>query len=426
MKNVIGGRFFQSSLKGLQATAGEIDGVVGRDRQTLVLLGDSLHAGDSIGTNFNFTKYQGQVVWANALAGHPFSLIYNAGVGGEKSHQILARVDSDVIAKNPSHCIYTVGMNNDTSVNGDVNAANTNLKNDFIAIYEKLNNAGIYSFICTNTTTLNNPNRNKQAMVINNWLYSYFKDKPNCEIVDYFGTLADTLSNSGYQKANYHRDSTHWSNVGAFTLGKMLAEKHFKKFKTKYYFPATAFDDYTVNNSSNQLVKNPLLTGSVVTSGTGRSGFIATNHSLNCLNNATCVASKETRADGYGDYQVLDINSVQASGYARWESISGYIPKIGDKVYAEVELIIESCTNLKTIRFLLYTSNNLKLGCFSDTNGGTDHPLNITEQTSMVIRTQEYTCVADETNIFTRLEPMFMDVGTMLLKIGRVAIRKVD
>ena len=78
---------------------------------TTILLGDSIMAngcnpiapvntGPATGA-FRIFDDRCWFEWANILSGHVWSVIRNAGIGGQTSAQILARVQSDVIAYAP-------------------------------------------------------------------------------------------------------------------------------------------------------------------------------------------------------------------------------------------------------------------------------------------------------------------------------------
>jgi lysophospholipase L1-like esterase len=411
-------------INGLQASASEIDGSMNRDKQTMVILGDSLTAGNTIGTDFLKTKHEGQIVWANHMAGNPFDFIYNAGIGGETSSQILARVDADVIDKNPSHCWFLCGMN-DTAT--DTNEVQDDIiKNNIIAIYNKLNTAGIYSFIVTNTTTTNNQVKNNQALNINSWIKSYFDDKPNCEVIDLCSMWINKLSLIGAAETEYMRDSIHPSNKGAFLSAIEIANNHFSKFKSRNSLPVSVLDSYVLNAKSKQLITNPLNTGNAGYVGSGNTGEVSTGHYLYRLGTASSVASKESREDGLGEYQVLEITSLAGGDNIRLESKSTYIPKAGDKVFFEIEVVITSSTNLRTLKWLAYSgTSTLLMSALADTNGGSIFGLTITDPISLVIKTPIYTFSADSTAIFSRFEPTFNGAGSATIKIGRIGITKV-
>lgn len=394
------------------------------DLQTLVIYGDSITAGNGTDTLNTYSISNAQICYANAIAGHPFDIIYNAGVGRENSTQILARIQTDVIDKNPTHCMLLCGMNDATS------SLHTNFDDTLISniktIYERLYANGIYLFLLTNTTTLHDLNKNKQAFKINSWMSSYFKDKLGVEIIDLCSAWIDSSSLNGYPNALMVRDNIHPSNVGGF-YGGLEISKHFSKYKTKHLFPVSALDSYSINNRSLVLNHNPLMLG---TSGIRQtvtdSGEVANEHFLFSSTGVTSIASKESRPDGFGEYQVLDVNST-TSGYSRFTVKSNYIPKSGDKIYMIAEVEIVSSTGLfNRLQGYLYMGIPSKTGCFGGYGTGENKSLVINTPTKMIYKTNIVEVTSDEISLYARIEPIFTGVGTAKIRIGRLSFIKVN
>ena len=254
-------------LAGMNSSASEIDAVAKNSNepnflfddsisfygeQTIVLLGDSLTAKNGSTTSTYYTYSSGFFTWANALTGHKFKILKNAGIGGQTSTQILARVDADVIALAPKYCMFLCGMNDGVT---DTNTAT--LKANIIAIYDKLYAAGIYSYILTNTTTLNYTEKNVQALLINKWLYEYFIDKPLCKIIDINEALINNASLTGLIKENVVSDNLHPSNNGGLIGGIEIA-KYLKNYASKTIFPVSALDNSYSMPTSKFLNADPL------------------------------------------------------------------------------------------------------------------------------------------------------------------------
>lgn len=405
-------------LNGLQATAGEIDGVVGR-ANTIVLLGDSITAGNSNEPSVIYTVSTGQFSWANSILGHPFDVVYNAGIGGQTSSQILARVDSDVISRNPSYCMYLCGMND-----GTTDSDTATLKNNISEIYEKLNNAGIYSFILTNTVAPATSAKNNQAININSWMKTYFYNKPNVRIIDLFSAWINPTSTTFAVKSNVLRDAVHPSNVGGF-LGGIKIASALSDFTSKYQKIASSADDYSINNKSLNILKNPLLLGTTGTLQGGVTGGVATSFKGYC-GNGSVVASKETRADGFGDNQVYAITATNSSCVARLESFTmGYLPLVGETVQYEAEVFIASGA-VGLSRVQMYAFEVLSPICGDIGSGSTPHyglPIP-TDGITITLKTPKYTYSANSVTPFVRIEAYFAGAGSATIKIGRVSCVK--
>lgn len=411
-----------NNIVGMVSTGIEIDGNINRDLQTLVIYGDSITAGNGTDTYNTYTISNGQVAYGNALAGHPFEIIYNAGVGGENSTQILARIQTDVLDKNPTHVMLLCGMNDLTS------STNTSyddiLINNIKTIYQTLNSKGIHLFLLTNTTTMHDINKNKQALKINSWMYSYFYDKTNVEIIDLCSAWIDSTSLNGYGNAINLRDNIHPSNVGGFNGGLVIA-KPLSKYKTKHLLPISVLDSYTINNRSLQLAYNPLMLGVGGTFQTpADSGQLADNHFLYSSNCVT-VSSKESREDGFGDNQIFEVTSNTPLSYSRFTIKSNYLPKIGDKIYMIAEVEILESVGLNRVQGYLHMGTPSKTGLFGGYGAGDNKDLNITTPVKMIYKTNIVNVTADEISLYARFETIFTSVGSAKVKIGRVAFIKV-
>lgn len=406
----------------ISSSASKIDGKITQDRQTLVLLGDSITAGNSVtsqGTIIPYrTNIEGQVVWGNYLSGYKFDIVANLGIGGETSTQILARVQS-VIDINPSHCIVLCGMNDPA---GEV--ANQLLIDNIKAIYESLSNAGIFVFFCTPTTRVGDTQKNSQSLRARAFMMSYFSTKPNIEIIDLCSAWIDSSSLTALPVLSNLRDDLHPSIIGGYTGGKEIS-KTFSKFKTKYNFPISAYDDYNITDRCTQLLKNPMMIGTGGNNAGAVTGTVAKDHNVYIIQAGTCNCSKEARSDGFGEYQVFDITGSALNSNIRHEARSNYIPIIGDKVYAEAEIVIENCTNFEAVRLFLLVSNTTVSSVFANESADNISNFNTTTPISLTYRTPIYTVTSTGTNILVRNEMIFNNAGSARIKIGRVSVRRV-
>lgn len=408
-------------IHSVNSSASEIDGSVNRDRQTIVLLGDSITAGNN-GSNQLFTQNIGQFIWGNALSGHKFDLLYNAGIGGDTSTQILARVETDVLSYNPSHCMFMCGMNDGATVEATIN-----LKNNIVAIYEKLNKAGIYSFILTPTTRKNGHTKNQQCLLIGKWMVDYFADKPNCEVIDLCSAWIDPTNATGDPKNIMLRDDVHPSSAGGFYGGKTIA-KHLSKWKDKYLLETSIYNSLAINTLGKNRLNNPLLTGTTGTLQGVTAGFVATSHRV-YTSSGSCNASKENRDDGFGENQVLDITAIDHNSFSRLEVSSSGLLSAGDTVYASCEVTVSRCSNLARIMLALNIDNVSVALCFASADTSrkpitTDDKFTLTLVTGKYTLTTNSTMTGLSTNII--IASYFSGEGDALVKIGRVSMIKCD
>lgn len=301
-------------------------GIIDSD-QTIVLLGDSLIAKNS-SQNGNYTYSSGFFTWANAMTGQKFKVLKNAGVGGQTSTQILNRVDIDVIPLAPTHCIFICGMNDGVT---DVDTGT--LKANIVAIYNKLNTAGIYSFILTNTTTLNYPAKNAQALQINSWMFTYFKDKQNVAVIDINAPLIDSFSITGLIKNKVVSDNLHPSANGGCIGGVPIANI-LKKYSQKVFLPVSALDTKKYSVTSNNLINDSLQLNDAIIGFSGltelynSSSVSITGNGVNTFTNIGNDTYQLVQIDNsntpfietgialtLNDYYVIDCDLVLNSGY---------------------------------------------------------------------------------------------------------------
>jgi len=409
----------------INSSASEIDGVIQRSKNTLILLGDSITAGNTSNSPniVTITTNVGQAVWGNAIAGNPFDIIYCAGVGGQNSTQILARVDDDVISKKPSHCMFLCGMND------GVTTENTEtLKNNIASIYYKLNTAGIYCYVCTNTTANANAAKNAQAMNVNNWMQVFFANLPNVEVVDLCSAWISPTSADGSPKTNVLRDSVHPSSLGGF-LGGVEISKHFSKVKPKYLLETSNYNSRAVNSISKNMASNPLLVGTSGVLQGNTTGDVASSHRIYTSAGATCVASKEARPDGFGENQIMTITSTAPNAYSRLEIATSGVFEAGSTIYAMAEIEIVSAVGLNRIQASMNIDNVTKASLFANADAGTNKPIDISEAVKMVYVTPKITL--SNTSTLTglssgfNLQVYFSSAGTAVVKIGRVSYIKI-
>lgn len=178
---------------------------------TLVVLGDSLTAPVGTGGAADWLR------WADPDG--TFELIGNAGVPGERSDQILARVAADVIARRPGWVTVLAGTN-DISVDVRAEPIIFNLTR----IYDALEAAGInFVAITIPPLVMLTPERVATHQAVNAWLRARVEaDWPNATLGDWSAALSvggDDIS----PNAGMFPDGVHFSEAGAEAAGNALA-----------------------------------------------------------------------------------------------------------------------------------------------------------------------------------------------------------
>ena len=190
------------------------------DYPSVVILGTSITGMSTSGsTGFGTGTYYrayGYFTWAQVRANGHFFLLKNAGVAGEKTDQILARVAS-VIALNPDLCIVEGGAN-------DVPAGYTSAQTiaNLTSIYTALRSAGIRVVVTTVTPRVKSVDTAEHLATlntINRFVRDYALDNKDVILCDWYQCLADA---DGKSTTTFTNDGTHPNVAGAWRMGKKL------------------------------------------------------------------------------------------------------------------------------------------------------------------------------------------------------------
>lgn len=157
---------------------------------------------------------------ANASAGYPASFIRNAGVSGNTTAQMAARVTADVVAYNPKVCLVLGGTNDAAAGTGSaVTIAN------LISIFDALVGAGIRPVACTvpPRTGISAPEERETISGTNTWLRDNFQSLyPTGKLCDWFSVLSED-GNVDNPVDAYFSDGIHFNAAGAAAAAAVLA-----------------------------------------------------------------------------------------------------------------------------------------------------------------------------------------------------------
>lgn len=287
-------------------------------RHTIVLLGDSItESNDEEGRDV------GYFVWANAMLQSRFVVSNYAGVGGNTTAQMYARLQSDVIDYDPQFCLVMGGAND---VVQDVSSATTisNLQ----SIYEDLYAAGIRVIACTinPSTSITTSARRDAWYAVRDWQISYARSN-QIILIDTAAAYTDASSGWPYPVTDTTYDGVHPTALGAGRMGKAIADA-----LREYVIPMPQLP--LENDGDYMITPNPLLigTGGAV-SGTA-SGDVAAHWQA-----SAGVHSKVARTDYQpGEWQQMTPDgSGQALLYHNtFPLMFGF--DVGDEVCAVVEI----------------------------------------------------------------------------------------
>lgn len=323
-------------------------GALVRDGARVGLVGDSItYTNTSVGVANNLLYYDnGYFGWAAALLGLNPASVYNGGVGGETTamfaDQLAAAIDAgcDVI-------FYLGGTNNADGADM-VRLALA----DYESAYQTCRDRGVFYYALTpiaknaDTSTKAARYRALSARIV-----SRFANRPDSHAADTQAAVYDYTANDW--KTGYTYDGTHPNSLGGYYMGKAIytatVARILKPFNTTL---AATSDDYRATDAgSNQLLANPMLTGTSGTKGAGCSGNVAASWSAVCTGGVTAVFSKDTDPDGLGEIQTIAATASAAGELSFYQALSASTFAVDDVLSAAVEMVLDaSPTGLDNVK----------------------------------------------------------------------------
>lgn len=294
---------------------------------TIVWLGDSMTGnGGGVGTVNPTSNYaRGFWVWALNFLGQRLRTLANAGIGGQRSDEILARLFTDVIALRPGWCHVQAGTNDIAQ-----GIALSVVKANLAAMWDALDRAGIRVITGTVPPRASyTGNQRAQTELLNAWIKDQGRRRRNLVVVDYHSVLVFTSSStsvSGGYAPGLNFDTVHPNAAGAALMGKLLADT------IAPLIPAATFLASAEGDASN-LIPN----GRFGTTG-GNGAVIGNNWGL--VNSAGVLTyAKVPRTDGlFGSWQSVALSTVANASFILTSNANvGASLAIGDTISAAVE-----------------------------------------------------------------------------------------
>lgn len=298
-----------------------------RPSNTFGVLGDSITAfGSATGGTYTSTNAKGYWAWANIILRHRLKLVKMAGVSGDSTTQMRARLDDYLDGGVPGWS-FVLGGTNDA--NGLVSLAT--ITSNLTAIYDAIESAGGRVVAITVP-----PRTSASAAVslriaeVNRWLKQQGATRAGLTVVDIYPALV--AASSGDFASGMSADGVHPAPQGAAIMGRAFAAALDPLVPRLDVLPYGAVD--TVN-----LITNALMNGTGGTAGTGGSGSVATGWQVNPIDGVASVyvCSKVARTDGIaGEWQQVAVTSGQVKINF---NITGFgtVYNTGDQVYAVCE-----------------------------------------------------------------------------------------
>jgi lysophospholipase L1-like esterase len=308
---------------------GTLVGGAGDAREaSVVLLGDSITAANILYPGAGWANGAARGYWshANMLLRNRLLLLANAGVGGNTTAMILARVGSDVLPYSPGVCVVQGGGNDITT---DAASTSTIIAN-LTAIYQQLGQAGILVVATTvlPSVNVNTVARRQQLVDVNYFIQNYATQNSGVVLCDWYSRVANATTGDPLAAAVF--DGVHPTQFGAYLIGQQLAATLSPLFPIR--------DPLPFSNGEVGGLPNPMMIGN--TAG------VATSVTIAALSGSpTMTPTKVARTDGLqGEWQQIVISGGTDGVYVQQrmtpDTGGGYF-SVGDWVYAVCEVEID-------------------------------------------------------------------------------------
>jgi len=310
-----------------------LENVVPARGYRLAVIGTSLVQHNEVGTSSPKISHwsRGWLSWARFYAGRLFSCPIwwdstayvgwepsgtpgatryfqglNAGVSGQTYAQIEARksylstkVDCDIVVIDDG----TNDMSPETKEN--IQAARESLASYYLS-FGKI--VILMPILARGVSSWSGGSAERaKANWINRKTREFCRTKKNCYFFDWNLYWVDFASTYGEPKSGYSPDAIHFNPKGGEAVGYGFSQFLATILPTAQNFAAYPDDlfDATNNPMGNRLA-NPLCLGTGGTLGTGATGSVANSMRVErSTGGSSVVASKESRSDGLGEYQVM-------------------------------------------------------------------------------------------------------------------------
>jgi lysophospholipase L1-like esterase len=408
-------------------------------KPTIVLFGDSrtddcdVANGDPTDTANNTTLnlYSTNMSWFDwgqcALAGGPvFDVIRNAGVGGNTTTQMLARFQTDVVARQPSHMTLWGGTNDGWTTTADVDATYARMVN----MLGQARAAGIYVFLISETTSSTKGTSFPPfVQYYNELLRGYAASNLGVEFWDFNSLFVNPAATTGYPLASMTRDGVHLSAYGASTLGQQVVAKKLARFSTSLTsLPNSLIDTMGNNTAVRNVLSNPLMQGAGGTLGSGDTGTLPDGWSSSGAPTAAC--SVPARGDGYGNNLRAAITATASGGKFFNLAVTPARLTPGKQYVLEAGIGITAPTNLVTLSVIAQfivggTVYSRGFGLNEQSPAAGD---GVAALASGVIRSRIFTAPTGVTYTSASLvlTARFSGAGSATVDLGRVALKAVS
>lgn len=370
----------------------------------------------------------------NFRLGGALNFVINAGIGGDTTSQVLARLDNDVIAFTPNFCRVMIGTNDIRYV--QTVAAKDAAVANIIQICQRLMDAGITPVLCTilpvgigdQGFSIVTP----LIVAANVALANYASATPGVLFADTFSAMVDNAATDNRALSTCLSDNVHINAIGANLVSFPIANCMEKYVSNPLPLVAGNADTVALSAGSTNRLNNPLFITSGGTANAGITGTVANNWAATAGGSCTAVASlvPRTIADdgdkrGNNQHVVATATALDDNIKLRTiQTISQY--KAGDTIFFDAAFAMRSASNVK---FALWDLEVYMAGqtyhMYVDAGSSLGFP-SAEVPTRGVKRSGRFKLPYDATDVKLSLQVQFLGAGSATYDIGLARIGVVS
>jgi lysophospholipase L1-like esterase len=396
-------------------------------KPTIVLFGDSRTADCDFTDATNF--YCTNMSWfdwgqASLAQGPVFDVVKNAGIGGNTTTQMQARMQADVLAYSPSHMTIWGGTNDGWTVLADVDATFARMA----AMLDTARAAGIYTFLISETTAntkgLTYP---RHVQYYNELLRGYAATHAGVEFWDFNSAITDPTNVNGFNKGTMLRDGLHLGPLGASTIGRDIVAKQLARFSTPLaQLPVSLIDTQDISSEVRNIAPNPLMTGTSGTIGSGHTGTLPSGWTSS---GQAATLSVQARTDGIGSDLKAVITASASGSFFLTLNVNQTRLVPGQKYVLEASMGVDATAAVNAVSLTAQANVSATVYRY-----GFGYPVQVAGvsdslavMSDLKLRSRVFTApAATYTSATILLRVGFAAAGSATVRLGRVALKKVD
>lgn len=396
----------------------------------MVIIGDSRIAQNTNNPSQTNKNAQGVVVWAQALSRKAgFFVTQNLGVSGDRTDQMLARMDA-AVADPAGVAFVWCGVNDIAQNYPSATTSGATAFANIATLAKALIASGKHVILTLDTPVTSwDATQRGQLFDLNSRLTSAFSGSRSVSLADFFGVVVDPASATLQPRANYYSDTTHVGIKGAYHCAKVLRDIVDPLLPAALIpLPCGASDVFSLNPNS-LLDTGCHITTSGGVAGTGASGTVPAGANVaRSSGTGTVAVSTAASPDGVGNDLVLTFTAAAADVFRVAYDITTTRLVAGATYVLEGEVSVTSATGLRAIQCRMEyngtVSGIIQRNTFEDSIGGAGPD----EDFTIRFQSEEFVAptVAETITWMTlRIMETFNAASSAVVKIRRLRLRRV-